>query len=131
MLRNEQIDHVFATLINDRGNGLAVNVIQAPAKESKAFRGQIHDRRSYVDPAVEPRLDGVPIAGLNIHQMTGLQRTDVRRYNFFGDRLVLIPADDREDETGRSRRGKHGAHCKSAEEGPPGWLHELADRNNA
>src|SRR5215472_10721620 len=131
MLRDEQIDYVFAALIDDRGDRLAFDVIQAPAKKGEAFRGQIDDRWSNVDAAVKPRLDGVPIAGLDIHQMTGLQRTNMRRYDLLGDRLLLIPADHREDETGRRRRRKHGAHRKSAEEGPPGWLHEPADRDNA
>ena len=67
MLRDEQIDYVFATLVDNRGDRLAVDVIQAPAKKGEAFRGQIDDRRGDVDPAVEPRLDGVPIAGLDIH----------------------------------------------------------------
>src|SRR5262249_3742263 len=131
MLRDEQIDYVFAALIDDRGDGLAVNVIQTPAKKGEAFRGQIDDRRSKVDPAVEPRLDEVTIAGLDLSEMTGLERMNRRRYDFLGYRLLLIPADHCEDEAGRSRRRKHRAHRKSAEEGSPGWLHELADRNNA
>jgi hypothetical protein len=43
--------------------------------------------------------------------------------DFSGDRLLLIPADHREDEAGCNCRRKHGAHRKSAEERPTGsWL---------
>ena len=78
MLGDEQIDHMFATLIDDRGDRLTVDVIQAPAKKRETFRGQIDDWWRHVDAAVKPRLDGMPVASLDIHQMPGLQRTDMR-----------------------------------------------------
>ena len=69
MLRDKQIDHVFSALIDDRGNRFVIDVIEASAKKRKAFRGQIDHWRRNIDPAVEPRFHGVPIAGFDIHQL--------------------------------------------------------------
>ena len=40
-LRDEQIDHVFSTLIDDRGHRLAIDVIETAAEERKALRRQV------------------------------------------------------------------------------------------
>src|SRR5262249_54365615 len=53
-LRNEEIDHVLAASIDDRGDDLALNIVEPSAKQHKAFCRQVHDRRRYIDLAVEP-----------------------------------------------------------------------------
>src|SRR6516165_12769811 len=77
LLGDEQIDYVLAPLIDDRGNRLAVDIVEPAAEQRKALRGQVDDRWRYIDPAVEPRLDGMLVAGRHIHQMARLQRTDM------------------------------------------------------
>jgi hypothetical protein len=37
-LRNEEIDHVFAASIDNRGDGLAVDIVEPSAEQRKAFR---------------------------------------------------------------------------------------------
>src|SRR5580704_16346909 len=65
-LADEQIDHVLAPVIDDRGHRLAVDVIEPAADQGKTLRGQVDDRRRNVELAVEPRLDGVLIAGFDV-----------------------------------------------------------------
>ena len=86
------------------------------AKKRKALCGQIDHRGGDVDSAVEPRLDGVLVAGFDIHQMTGLQRTDMRRNNFVGDRLRLIVAAWRAPAP---RCGQHGTRDMTVPIGTP------------
>ena len=88
-LGDEQIDDVLAALIDDRSHRLAVDVIEAAAEQRKALRGQVDDRRRDVDLAVEPRLDRMLVAGFHVHQVSGLQRADMRRHDFVGD--VSVP----------------------------------------
>src|SRR5262252_157842 len=71
------------------------------------------------------------VAGCYIHQMAGLQRTDMRRNNLVGDRLLLIAADDSQDEARGNRCRKRGAHSKSAEERPPGRFEKATHRDDA
>ena len=44
-LRDEQIDHVLAPPIDDRGHRLAVDVVEPPADQREALRGQVDHRR--------------------------------------------------------------------------------------
>ncbi len=63
MLGDEQIDHVLAPLIDDRGNRLTVDIVEPAAEQRKALRGQVDDRGRDIHSAVEPRLDGMLVAG--------------------------------------------------------------------
>src|SRR5271155_3947288 len=51
-LADEQIDHMLAPAIDDRGHRLAVDVIEPAADQGKALRSQIDDRRRDVELAV-------------------------------------------------------------------------------
>src|SRR5256886_17625569 len=53
-LRNEEIDHVFAASIDNRGDGLAVDIVEPSAEQHEALRRQIHDRRRSCELSVEP-----------------------------------------------------------------------------
>src|SRR6202035_5204459 len=76
-LADEQIDYVLAPAVDDRSHRLAVDVIEPAADQGKTLRGQIDDRRGDVELAVEPRLDGVLVAGFDVSQVAGLQRAQM------------------------------------------------------
>ena len=63
MARDEQIDDMVAAPIDQRGGGLAVDVVEPAADQREALRGQVDHRRRNVELAVEPRLDVVLVAG--------------------------------------------------------------------
>ena len=113
---DEQIDHVFAPLVDDRGHRFAGEVIEPAAKQRETFRGEVDYRRPDIDPAVEPRLDGMLVARLHIQQMIGLERAKVRRLQIVSNLLSLIIGNDAEDETCRNRGGQARAERESAEE---------------
>src|SRR5438552_3500186 len=73
-LRNEEIDHVLAASIDDRGDGLALNIVEPSAKQHKALRRQVHDRRRYIDLAVEPWFHRMLVARLDVGQVVFLKR---------------------------------------------------------
>jgi hypothetical protein len=60
------------------------------AKQSKALRGEVDDWRRDVDPAVEPRFDRMLVTRLHVHQVTGLQRADMRGDDLVRHLLILI-----------------------------------------
>src|SRR5206468_7709079 len=66
---DEHIDEMFVAPIDERGDGSAVQIIQSPADEWKAFRSEILHVRREVEFPVEPRLDGVLIARGNVSEM--------------------------------------------------------------
>src|SRR5260221_11943709 len=53
-LRNEEIDHVLAASIDNRGDGLAVDIVDPSAEQHEALRCRIHDRRHYIELSFEP-----------------------------------------------------------------------------
>src|SRR5580693_8409591 len=120
-LADEQIDHVLAPVIDDRGHRLAVDVIEPAADQGKTLRRQVDDRRGDVELAVEPRLDGVLVAGFDVGQMAGLQRAQMRRHDVAGDLLILVVADHGNDEARGHDGRQRGADSKTAEEIFPGF----------
>src|SRR5580693_3924481 len=120
-LADEQIDHMLAAAIDDRCHRLAVDVIEPAADQGKTLRGQIDDRRRDVELAVEPRLDGVLVAGFHVGQMPGLQRAQMRRHDVAGDLLILVVADHGNDEARGHDGRQRGADSKTAEEIFPGF----------
>src|SRR5205814_7174660 len=60
---DEDIDEMFVAPIDERGNCATVQIIQSPADEWKTLRGEILHLRRKVQFPVEPRLDGVLVAG--------------------------------------------------------------------
>ncbi len=129
-LCDEQIDDVLAALVDHRGHRLAIDIVEASAQQRKALRRQVDDRRRHVELAVEPRLDRMLIAGFHVHQVSGLQRADMRRHHFVGDGLVLVAADDGEHQARGQRRGYHRAGGEAAEECPPRRPSELTRRDD-
>src|SRR6202051_3011523 len=91
-LGEEQIDNVFAALIDNRRHRLAVDIIEAAAEEPEALRREVDDRRRDVEFTVEPWLDRVLVARFHVYQMPSLERTYVGRHDFVGDGLLLIGA---------------------------------------
>src|SRR5215472_85430 len=62
-LRHEQIDDVITTLIDDRRNRRAVDVVDPTADQRKALRAEIDHGRRHVEAAIEPGLHGMLIGG--------------------------------------------------------------------
>src|SRR4051795_11878793 len=58
-LRDEQIDDVHAAPVDQRGDGLAVEIVEPAADQREALRGQVNQRRRDIKTSVEPRLHGV------------------------------------------------------------------------
>src|ERR1700747_2068155 len=94
-LRNEEIDHVFAASIDNRGDGLAVVIVEPSAEQREALGCQIHDRRRYIELAVEPWFHRMLVARLHVGQVVALKRAHVRRHNIAEHPLVLIRSKDR------------------------------------
>src|ERR1700728_1371375 len=115
-LGNEEIYDVFAAFIDHRSHRLAINIVEPSAQQGEALRRQIDDRRRDVDLAVEPRFYGVLIAGLDVHQVSGLERANVGRHHFAGDRMFLVVADNGQHQARGERAGEHRAGGKAAEE---------------
>src|SRR5260370_1218588 len=61
-----------------------------PSGNREALRYQIHDRRRYIDLAVEPRFHHMLVARLHVGQVVSLKRAHVRRHNIAKHPLVLI-----------------------------------------
>src|SRR5581483_403243 len=127
-LGDKQIDDVLVALIDHGSRRLALDVIQPAADELKILGCEIDDRWCDVQPAVEPWLHCVPVAGCHVDQMAGLQRAYMGRYDLVGDCQLLLRGEDGKSETGRQRRGSDGACCKSAKEMPPGMAGGLSGR---
>jgi hypothetical protein len=119
MLRHEQIDHVVVAAIDDCRHGLAVDVVETAADQRKALRREVDDRWREVELAVEPRLDGVLIAGLDIGKMVGLERAQVCGNDFARNLLIRIVAKDGDDKACRHGRRKCRADSEAAEESAP------------
>ena len=102
-MRNEEIDHVFAASIDNRGDGLAVDIVEPSAEQHEALRCQVHDRRRYIELAVEPWFHRMLVARLHVGQVVALKRAHVRRHNIAEHPLVLIRSKDRDDEARRHR----------------------------
>src|SRR6185369_8278756 len=58
---NEEIDGMFALLIDERRDGFVADVIQPTAYEGKSLRRKIFHFGREVQLAIEPRLDGVRV----------------------------------------------------------------------
>src|ERR1700692_4815627 len=124
-LADKQIHHGLAPAIDDRAHRRPGDVIEPAADQGKTLRGQVDDRRRDVELAVEPRLDGVLVAGFDVGQRTGLQRAQVRRHDVARDLLILVAADDSNDEArrhgGRQRRADSEAAEKIFPRFADGW----------
>src|SRR5690242_21791761 len=81
---DEQIDDVLVALIDERRDRAPAEIIEAPAGQRKARRGEILDGRRKIELAVEPRLDGVAVLRGDILEMTRLQRPNMAGDDFFG-----------------------------------------------
>src|SRR5260370_10152261 len=89
-LRNEEIDHVLAASIDNRGDGLAVDIFEPSAEQHEALPLQIHDRRRYIELAVEPWFHHMLVARLHVGQVVPLKRAYVCRHNIPKHTLLLI-----------------------------------------
>ena len=74
-LLDKEIDHVFASLVDDRRHCLPVEIVQSSAEQGEPLRGQVGHRRRHINLTIEPRLDRVLIARLDIGQPRALQGT--------------------------------------------------------
>ncbi len=75
---------MFAAAVDQRGNVLAVENVEAAADQWKTVVGEIFDRRNKSELAIEPRLHRVLVGRGDIGQMTGQQRADVGVDDFGG-----------------------------------------------
>src|SRR6266566_2117295 len=81
---DEHVDDMFAAAVDQRGNVLAVENVEAAADQWETVVGEILNRRNKGELAIEPRLHGVLVGRSDIGQMTGLQRADVGVDDFGG-----------------------------------------------
>ena len=113
-LRHEQVDDVLAAAIDHGADGAGIDIIEPAADQGKALRGEVDYRRRDVELAVEPRFHGVLVGGNHVGEMTGLQRTQMRRYDLRLNALDVILTQHDRDQTGR-RQGRYcRAHRKAA-----------------
>jgi hypothetical protein len=70
-LRDEEIDHMRAAPIDDRRDGLAVDIVEPSAEQHETLCGQVHDRRRDIDLAVEPRFHRMLVAGAHVGEVVG------------------------------------------------------------
>ncbi len=94
-----QVDQVLASLVDQRGDLPAVEIVEAAAGEREALRLEVLDRRGEIQAPVKPRLDGVLVGGHYVHQVAGLQRPDVIGDHRFGQ-FAGARQDDRQGEAG-------------------------------
>jgi hypothetical protein len=110
---------MFVALKDERGHAASVQIIKPAADEGKFLGRQVFDRRREIKLAVEPRLDGVLIAGLDIGKMVGLERAQVCGNDFARNLLIRIVAKDGDDKACRHGRRKCRADSEAAEESAP------------
>src|SRR5262245_4853538 len=71
-IRNRrQADDVAAATIHERGNRSGTDHVDARAEQRKSLLLEIDHARSLRDATIEPRLDRVPLAGLDIGRTRG------------------------------------------------------------
>src|SRR4051812_41460213 len=76
---------MLVVLVNKGRRGCAVYVVQSAASQRKAVRGEILNRWSEINSAIEPRLYSVLIGRGDVYQMSCQKRTDVA-----GDDVVSV-----------------------------------------
>src|SRR5260370_35988910 len=87
-------------LVDKRGDIAMIQIVQTAADQREAFVREVYDRRSEIEFAVEPRLHGVLVGGLNVKQVSGLQRANVTRYDLLSERIrVLADCDEIRDSS--------------------------------
>ena len=69
--RDEEVNRVFVSLINERDHPLAVEIIESAANEREAVERKIVHIRREIDFAIEPGFDCVLVGRSNIDQMGG------------------------------------------------------------
>jgi len=74
---DEGVEDVLAVVVDQGGDGAALEVVEAAAGEGKAGRGEVTDVGSEIEAAGEPRLDGVAVGGDDVEEMVGHQGADV------------------------------------------------------
>src|SRR5260370_22751762 len=81
---DEHVDDMFAAAVDQRGNVLAVENVEAAADQLKTVVRGIFDRRNKNELAIEPRLHLVVVGRGDLRQMTGQQRADLGGEDFGG-----------------------------------------------
>jgi len=69
---------MLAAGVDEHGYGAALDYVQAAALQRKSFVYKIVDRRSERELAVEPGFYGVLVGGLDVFEMAGLKRAEMR-----------------------------------------------------
>ena len=70
---------MLAPLVNDRGYCTAIEIVEPAADERKTLRRQVHDRRSKIQFALEPRFHGVLVGRGDVGAMVCHQRSHMAR----------------------------------------------------
>src|ERR1700722_2553189 len=78
---------MFAALVDERCDLVALEIIKASAGQWKAIRGQIFHWRRKIELPVKPGFYSVLIGGRHIHQVACFERADVFGENFAGELL--------------------------------------------
>src|SRR6202011_3137066 len=85
---DEQIDRVLVSLINERDNRFAIEIIESASGQWETFAGEIAHRRREIDFAVEPRFHGVLVGRGNIDKMRGEKRAHVIANDLISNRVA-------------------------------------------
>src|SRR5665213_897704 len=118
-LRHEQVDDMQAAAIDDGADGAGVDVIEPAADQGKTLRGEVDHGRRHVEPAVEPGFYGVLVGRQHVGEVAGLQRAQMRRYDFGFEPLPVVVAQHNGDEAGGGDRGDRRSHRKAAQHRAP------------
>ncbi len=89
---------MLAAPVHEYGDGPSVNVIQTSAEERETSAGEVLDRWSEIELAVEPGFDSVPARRDDIQEMTRLQRPHMVIYQC-GDRFRASCGKEGQDDS--------------------------------
>ena len=81
---------MFAALIDERGGGMLIEIIESSADERKSLRGEIFNGRREIQFAIEPRFYCVLVGGFHVRKMAGHQRANVIGDGFVSNCVGII-----------------------------------------
>jgi hypothetical protein len=78
---DEEVDGVLVAVVDERGDGLVVDDIEAATDQRKAVGSKVAHGRGEGKLSRKPRFDGVLVGGDDVHEVLRLERTHVGGFN--------------------------------------------------
>lgn len=85
---DEDVNRVLVSFVDECGDGVAIQIIEAAADQREALRGKILNVRREIDFTVEPGLDGVLVTGDDVGEVPGHERADVAGNGFVSELIA-------------------------------------------